>query len=46
VVLDAASDTEAGGFLGIEINKIDVRPMCDHTTSGEVIIVPEPTLTR
>jgi gliding motility-associated-like protein len=46
VVLDAASDTEAGGFLGIEINKIDVRPMCDSTTFGNVTIVPEPTLTR
>lgn len=44
-VYDAASDTEAGGFLGIELNSIDFRPMCDHTTFGEIIITPEPSLT-
>jgi gliding motility-associated-like protein len=45
-VFDAASDTEAGGFLGIEINRIDISSMCDKTSFGQIVVVPEPTLTR
>lgn len=44
-VLDAASDVENGSFLGIQLNSIETRPLCDKPPLGEIKIFAEPSMT-
>ena len=43
--VDAASNVETGGFLGIEINNVSSGPQCNLPGKGEVHVQAEPSLT-